>query len=291
MNKIGFLQMGCWLCLGLLSCSTPTNSSTNNNKTMIQSEKQLLAHWQAPNNAKPLSFVYQTGMTGLVSHKAGYWQLTEAGQCMTQTLANIQEVVDLQTWEDAYAVVAFDAAEYTNRAYKMTLEGQPELLASIADPSHLYYNPQSKLCYYRNTALELHSYQPESQTTAHLLAGQKIVDLAQSDNGAYLAVQNEDHAIEVLEVPTLNVVHQYPTLTDGHQELIGITNDGQVLVTQHQAAEKNSEGTDATPVVVMLAATGEKTLVPTSSGWAAWSKGHLLVLHEGRFELYDAQAF
>lgn len=78
----------------------------------------------------------------------------------------------------------------------------------------------------------------------------------------------------------------YPYQAEQSRDFVGVTSQGQVLVVERPVAYKNSGETPAATVAV-LREEGSEVLASTSGSWAAWSKGHLLVLHKGHFLFYD----
>lgn len=253
---------------------------------MIDLEKQPIASWKAPETVKPITFVQGVN---LVSDQKGYWTLGDHQSLNHQTLSSIEEVTFLQPAQEGYVVAAFNKADYTNYAYVMQLDGTPQALTAIEDPTHIYYNTTNGQYYYRTTSLALRSYKPGAAASVLLLEGEAIVDLAQSDNGQFLAFQNKEHLVKVLNIAT-NDLMTYPTNAPNiSRSLIAVTNDGFPLVTAHSVVEKNSTD-EKLPTVECWKGQVATTLSPTSSGWAAWSNNHLLILHEGQFLLYEGSS-
>lgn len=255
---------------------------------MITSSVQPVAQWSATKEQQPINFIYQGEDNALITYQQGYLHLATNAAVTEHTLEGVAELVQLQPWNNRYVLLAFDEATYNNVAYQVE-QLQPlskQLIEGLEDPKDIAYSTATALLYYKHSSVRLYSFNPTDKTSTALLPEREVSELAVSDNGQFLALENSAEIV-VISTSNYSVVQQYAVPSGNAYNLVGVTDAGNPVVVQHTTAEKNA-GEEATPEVLLLQKEASKSLTSTSEGWAKWHKGHLMVLDQKTFKLYDS---
>jgi hypothetical protein len=285
MQSTFFLNFWIGLILITFSCQNPSHKHTN---TMITSSVQPVAQWSATKEQQPINFLYQGEDKAFVTYQQGYLHLAANASVTEHTLDGVAELVQLQPWNNQYLLLAFDEATYSNVAYQVE-QLQPlskQLIEGLEDPKDIAYSSATALFYYKHSSVRLYSFNPVDQTNTALLPEREVSELAISDNGLFLALENSEEIV-VVNTNDYSLVQQYAVPSGSAYDLVGITNAGSPVVVQHATAEKNTTE-EARPEVLLLQKDTPKLLTSTSEGWARWHKGHLMVLDQKTFKLYDS---
>lgn len=284
MQSTFFLNFWIGLSLIIFSCQDPSHQHTN---TMITSSVEPVVQWSATKEQPPINFLYQGEGNALITYQQGYLHLAADAAVTEHTLEGITELVQLQPWNNQYILLAFDEATYNNVAYQVE-QLQPlskQLIEGLEDPKDVAYSAATALFYYKHSSVRLYSFNPADQTSTALLPDQEVSELAISDNGEFLALENSAEIV-VVNTGDYSMVQQYKVPSGNAYNLVGVTDAGNPIVVQHTIAEKNA-GEASIPEVLLLQKEAPKSLTSTSGGWARWHKGHLMVLDQKTFKLYD----
>lgn len=283
MQQKTFLNYWIWLSLVFFSCQNPSHNTT----TMILSSIKPVAQWPATTDQEPIDFIYKNKTNCLITYSTNILTLQANNATTTQALENDQELVQLHPQGENYFLLEFDQATYNNVAYTVdnltTLSKQ--VLEGIEDPKSIAYHAQKGILYYKHSSVRLHAYHIQEKASTALFPEREVSHLCISDNGQYLALKNST-TITIVNTEQHEIVSDYSIPPGTSYSLIGVTDDGNALVVDHPIAIKN-EGQATLPTVLLLQNEGQKPLTEASGGWAKWHQGHLMVLDQKTFKLYD----
>lgn len=195
---------------------------------------------------------------------------------------------------DMYVVVNYDTSSRIYKAWTnstINLEGKQDL--NLDDPADILYSEQNKKLYWIQSSRALFVYDFETKSSIPFLLNQKASDFCISANGVYLAIQDTDHNIIVVNLITNESINKYSVQEGQARSLVGVTNEGKALVMNLHVVEKNSSKSFSNQVVI-LDGTNENPILSVNSAWARLIGTNLITLvnngnDKKEFQLFDVK--
>lgn len=249
--------------------------------------------WACSQNYTPSDIIQISTTEWAVLNSQNYYLLLkEASEILQNTVAGVGELVRLEKMNDVYIAVNYDATSRTNKAWtnaSISLEGKQDL--NLDDPADILYSELTKKLYWIHSSRALFVYDFETKNSTPFLSNQTASDFSISKNGMYLATQDSDENISVISLKNNEIVQKYSSKEGQTNSLVGVTNEGKVLVVNLHVAEKNSSKTFKNQVT-MLDGTNENPVLSINSGWARLVGTNLIAWAdnekgEKEFQLFD----
>lgn len=276
-------------CFFIISCTTNKPENMQN----LTLDITPTSKWACSQNYTPSDIIQISTTEWAVLNSQNYYLLLkEASEILQNTVAGVGELVRLEKMNDVYIAVNYDATSRTNKAWtnaSISLEGKQDL--NLDDPADILYSELTKKLYWIHSSRALFVYDFETKNSTPFLSNQTASDFSISKNGMYLATQDSDENISVISLKNNEIVQKYSSKEGQTNSLVGVTNEGKVLVVNLHVAEKNSSKTFKNQVT-MLDGTNENPVLSINSGWARLVGTNLIAWAdnekgEKEFQLFD----
>ena len=289
-NKAAWKKAKVFLCcFFIISC----NEILPENMPNITLDAKPISTWGCPEDYTPSDLIQVSASQWTVFNSKNYYlSLQEANAMQQNTVAGIDELVRIEKIKDMYLFVSYDSKSRTNKAWTnstISLEGKQDL--ALDDPADILYSEQTKKLYWIHSSRTMFVYDFDTKTSTPFLPNQTASDFCISGNGLFLAFQDKDDNVHVVNLSNNEIVEDYAAQESQTRNLVGLTNEGKVLVVNLHIAEKNSSESYKNQVVVLDKA-NTNPILNINSGWARLSGTNLVAWVDSgndkkEFQLFD----
>lgn len=278
-------------CFFIISCNTIKTENMRNETLDVKP----VSTWVCPEDYTPSDLIQVSASQWTVlNSKNCYLSLQEASTPKQNTVPGIDELVKIEKIKDSYLFVSYDFKSRTNKAWTnstISLEGKQDL--ALDDPADILYSEQTKKLYWIHSSRTMYSYDFDTKISTPFLDNHTASDFCISKNGFFIAFQDKDDKIHVVNLSNNEIVENYAAQESQTRNLVGLTNEGKVLVVNLHIAEKNSSESYKNQVVV-LDETNSRPILNINSGWARLSGTNLIAwvdCGKGKkeFQLFDVK--
>jgi len=278
-------------CFFIISCTSNKPDNVQN----INLEAKPISTWGCPQDYTPSDLIQISASQWTVLNSKNYYLLLQEANAVQQnTVAGIDELVRIEKIKDMYLFVSYDSTSRTNKAWTnstISLEGKLDL--ELNDPADILYSEQTKKLYWIHSSRTMFVYDFETKISTPFLPNKSVSDFCISANGLFLAFQDKDDNVKVVNLSNNEIVKNYAAQERQTRNLVGLTNEGKVLVINLHIAEKNSSESSKNQVVV-LDETNANPILSINSGWARLSGTNIIACVDNdngkkEFQLFDVK--
>lgn len=278
-------------CLFIISCNTIKPENMQN----ITLDAKPISTWGCPQNYTPSDLIQISDSQWIVLNSKNYYLSLREANSTQQNILGIDELVRIEKAKSMYVIVTYDVTTRLNKAWSNSvigLDGKQDL--ELDDPADILYSEQNNKLYWIHSSRTLFVYDFETKNSKPFLSGQTASDFRMSENGKYMAVQDRDDNISVINLITNEIIENYAPQEELFRSLVGLTDEGKVLVVNSHVSKKNTTEISVNQVVV-LDGTNANPILSINSGWVRLSGTNLLAWVDcgngkKEFQLFDVKA-
>ncbi len=241
--------------------SNCTSNRTNYNNTTTNNLKKI--EWNCNEYTTP------EGVLSLqdeiyVFHSDNYTKLTIANRSAT-TIASTPMLLQATAQENQLLLLTTNA-DYDNQVWQATkLDDKAATALPIVDAMDIGYSPIDKKLYWRASNHLLWQYDFATQKSTAVLPQSTFVSMTLSNNGKYLAMLKKGtNEFIVWDIAAAKIVSTY---TDAMARLVGVGDNGNLLLIEQKVARKNTKGVLTTQIYKVENNT-PTTVLTTTGSWA-----------------------
>lgn len=270
--------------------------SCNSNKTQEMSTRNLkmnIIKWKSTRTySRPADVLQVSDSEWMVLYLDNSYEFlsTSDNSLKTITAEGVYQFVGIEKKEDEYLMLLADKLTYNHTIWvnsKINKKGAKSL--AIEDPEKFLYSKSMNKIYWTPSSKELFVYDFKKQSSLPLLEKKMIVDFEISSNGNFLAIENINRKIEVIDLNSNTVIrtHINPIKSDSLTEseyspflsLVGVSNIGDVFVLENNIIKKGMTSSVINSVF-LLKENDVKKILEVNASWAKLRGEYLFVLAE-----------
>lgn len=252
----------------------------------IEDKTKEIASWQCPDQYIPTDAVVTSTKDILLLNSSNYYySMTTASSELTKVESTKELVKVEKITNDRYLVLTYQDRSYTCYiASSLALDGSAEAIDLGSDATEIAYNDATNSIWFVNTSNELNVYHIDSKELKKISDIQaKSVFL--SEDNKYVAFENVEDAVFIAATDAVDQAKMHTF--EGNSELLGATNDGNLIVLELGIAEKNAS-TPVNQLIIVKGTEQEVLLADTSFNWAVLQEKYIVAFdNKGKITLLE----
>lgn len=266
-----------------------SNSMLNNSQHTVS---KPINTWKAKDGSQPSDAFQLSDSEFILAHsKEDFLMLnTKSNEASIKKFG--AELVKLTKSKEDFIFITYNSSNFSYALWSnnsLSLTGAKGV--KMNEPADICYSVSQDKIYGRYRSLDMFMSDSTMQHFEPFLKGKQVSDFRISANGNYLAIQNKDELIEIVDLANSKVISNISCKKGKSNSLVGVTNAGAPVFFELHVAKKNKEENE-TNKLILYNASREKTLLQISSGWARVFANKILTLesndkNEFEYKLYD----
>lgn len=256
--------------IAMYSC----NQNINQNMNTIEDKIKKIASWQSPDQYISTDAVVTSNHEVLLLNSSNYYfSMSPSASQLTKHDVSKELVRVEQMDKDNYLILTYEEENYV--CYKSNSLDllESEVVNLGEDATEIAYNESTNSIWFISTSKELLKYDFASKSSTKL-SDLNLKNVYLSNNNEYVAFEGVDNTIYFGDAKDVHQIKEHQS--DKNTELLGITNNGDLVLLELGLAEKGGNNQNMN-TLVLVKGSDRKVLIPNCNyNWAILQGKHIV---------------